>query len=109
MPGWITLSSICMVGAGTLALSTPHLSGPVRSPIGGIVIFGHLEVVDVNVDRMLVVVVIDEPPFLHRIEPRLDQRHVRKRAAIERIDEGLRVRRARKVVEKAARRSGSPA
>ena len=46
-------------------------------PHGRIVIFGHLEVVDVNMDGMLVVVVIDEPPFLHRIEFGLDQRRAR--------------------------------
>ena len=34
-PGWTTLSSICIVGAGTLALSTPNMSGPVRSPVVG--------------------------------------------------------------------------
>ena len=35
MPGWITLSSLCMVGAGALALSTENMSGPVRSPVVG--------------------------------------------------------------------------
>src|SRR5215467_9355240 len=35
MPGWITLSSLCMVGAGALALSMENLSGPVRRPVVG--------------------------------------------------------------------------
>ncbi len=52
-----------------------------------IVVFGHLEIVDVDVDGMLVIVVIDEPPLFDRIEPRLDQRHVWKCTAVEGIDE----------------------
>src|SRR5438270_12199609 len=35
MPGWITVSSISMVGAGALALSIENLSGPVRRPVVG--------------------------------------------------------------------------
>ena len=31
----------------------------------GIEVIHHLEIVDVNVDRMLVVIVVDELPFLH--------------------------------------------
>ena len=34
-PGWMTDSSGPMVGAGTLALSTPHISGPVSRPVVG--------------------------------------------------------------------------
>ena len=91
-----------MVGAGTLALSSPHLLGPVAQPGRRIEIVGDLEVVDVNVDRMLVVVVVDEPPLLDRAEPRLDQRDVGKRVAVERIDERLRVGLAGQIVEEAA-------
>ena len=68
----------------------------------GIEVLDHLEIIDVDVDRMLVVVVVDEPPLLDRVEPGLDQRHVGECAAIERIDERFRVLGARHVVEKSA-------
>ena len=102
MPGWIT------------ALFGPHgrrrRVGVVDRELVGagleagrrVEVFDHLEVVDVNVDRMLVVVVVDEPPLLDRIEPGLDQRHVGKCAAVERIDERFWVLVARHVVEKSA-------
>src|SRR5215813_11509544 len=64
MPGWITLWSPCMVGAGALALSIANLSGPVRRPVVGSKVLDHLKIIDVNMDRMLVVVVVDEPPLL---------------------------------------------
>ena len=51
---------------------------------------------------MLVVVVVDEPPLLDRVEPGLNERHVRERARIERIHECFRVFLARHVVEKSA-------
>src|SRR6202049_2504912 len=35
MPGWITVSSLCMLGAGALALSMANWSGPVRRPVVG--------------------------------------------------------------------------
>ena len=57
----------------------------------GIEVLDHLEVIDVDVDRMLVVVVVDEPPLLDRVEPGLDQRHVGECAAVERIHERFRV------------------
>ena len=57
----------------------------------GIEVLDHLEIIDVDVDRMLVVVVVDEPPLLDRVEPGLDQRHVWECAAIERIDERFRI------------------
>ena len=65
-------------------------------------VFDHLDVIDVNVDRMLVVVMVDEPPLLDRIEPGLDQRHVGKCAAVERIHERFWILDARHVVEKSA-------
>src|SRR5205823_6619597 len=68
----------------------------------GIKVLDHLEIIDVDVDRMLVVVVIDEPPLLDRVEPALNQRHVGECAAIERIHECFRVVGARHVVEKSA-------
>ena len=58
-------------------------------------VLDHLKVIDVDVDRMLVVVVVDEPPLLDRVEPRLDQRHVGKCAAVECIHERFRVLGAR--------------
>ena len=63
---------------------------PVRSGAQSgrrIVVFGHLEIVDMDVDGMLVIVVIDELPLFDRIKPRLDQRHVWKRTTGEGIDE----------------------
>ena len=54
---------------------------------------------------MLVVVVIDEPPLLDRIEPGLDQRHVGKCTAIEGIDESFRFLFACEIVQEA---SGDP-
>jgi len=53
----------------------------------GIKVLDHLEIIDVHVDGMLVVVVIDEPPLLDRVESGLDQRHVGECAAVERIHE----------------------
>src|SRR5215468_2956331 len=63
-------------------------------------VLDHLKVIDVDMDRMLVVVVVDEPPLLDRVEPRLDQRHVRECAAVESIHERFRVLGARQIVEK---------
>ena len=60
----------------------------------------HLKVIDVDVDGMLVVVVVDEPPLLDRVEPRLDQRHVGECAAVECIHERFRVFGARQIDEK---------
>ena len=42
----------------------------------GIEVLDHLKIIDVDVDRMLVVVVVDEPPLLDRVEPCLHQRNV---------------------------------
>ena len=63
---------------------------PVRSGAQSgrrIVVFGHLEIVDMDVDGMFVIVVIDELPLFDRIEPRLDERHVWKCTTGEGIDE----------------------
>src|SRR5262245_51123858 len=101
MPGWITLSSPYMVGAGALALSMANLSGPVRRPVVG----SKYSITWKSLTwtwRMLIVVVVDEPPLLDRVEPRLDQRHVGECAAIERIYERFRVLPTRHVVEKSA-------
>src|SRR5262245_27936596 len=65
-------------------------------------VLDHLKVIDVDMDRMLVVVVVDEPPLLDRVEPRLDQRHVGECAAVEGIHERFRVLGARQIVEKSA-------
>jgi hypothetical protein len=35
-------------------------------------VLDHLKIIDVDVDRMLVVVVVDEPPLLDRVEPCLN-------------------------------------
>ena len=51
---------------------------------------------------MLVIVVIDEPPLFDRTEPWLEQGNVGKRGAVERIDEGLGIGLARKIVEEGA-------
>jgi hypothetical protein len=61
-----------------------------------------LEVVDVDVDRMLVVVVVDERPLLDGTEARLQQRRVGKRVVVELVDERLRILVARVLVPQAA-------
>src|SRR5262245_61044047 len=63
-------------------------------------VLDHLKVIDVDMDWMLVVVVVDEPPLLDGVEPRLDQRHVGECAAIECIHERFRVLGAGQIVEK---------
>src|SRR5262249_24600522 len=68
----------------------------------GIEVLDHLEIINVDVDRMLVVVVVDESPLLDRVEPGLNERHVGERAGIERVYERFRVFLARHVVEKSA-------
>ena len=50
---------------------TPHI-GSGSEAADGIKGLGDLEVIDVNVDRMLIVVLIDERPFFNRTKPRLD-------------------------------------
>ncbi len=79
----------------------PHVRTGLESG-GRIEIMGDLEVVDVNVDRMLVVVLVDELPLFDRAEPRLDQGHIGKRRAGEGVDEGLGIGLAREVVEESA-------
>ena len=82
-------------------VDAPHLGPGLETP-GRIEIMHHLEVVDVDVDRVLVVVVVEEFPLLDRAEPRLDQRHVGKGDAVEGVDEGFGIGRARQIVEEAA-------
>ena len=65
-------------------------------------IVGDLEVVDVDVDRVLVIVVVDVGPLLDRAEPRLDQPGVGECLAVEGVDERLGVRLARQIVEESA-------
>ena len=61
-----------------------------------------LEVIDVDVDRMLVVVVVDEVPLLDRAHPWLHEGHVGEGGAVEGVDKGFGVRLAGEVVEEAA-------
>ncbi len=61
-----------------------------------------LEIVDVDVHRMLVVIVVDERPLFDRTEPRLEQRNVGKCRAVEGIDEGLGIVLAGEIVEEGA-------
>ncbi len=63
---------------------------------------GDLEVVHMDMDRMLVIVLVPEHPFLDRIEPRLQDRHIGEGLAVERVDEGLRIGLAGEVVQEAA-------
>src|SRR6266403_1833810 len=62
----------------------------------------YLEVVDVNMNRVLVIVMVNELPFLHRIQAWLDERHVGESCTIKGVDERFRVRRGRHVVEESA-------
>jgi hypothetical protein len=67
-----------------------------------IVGLGDLEVIDVNVDRMFVVIRVGEGPFLNRTKPGLDQRYIWKCVVVERVDKGLRIRLTRVLVQKSA-------
>ena len=82
-------------------VDAPHFRPGLETP-GRIEIVHHLEVVDVNVDRMLVIVVVDELPFLHRAEPCLEQGSIGKSDAREHVHEGFRIGLAGEIVEKAA-------
>ena len=78
-----------------------HLRSQFRSG-RWIVVLGHLEVVDVDVNRMRVVIVVDEVPLFDRPEPRLNQRNVGKRVSVERVHERLGIGVAGVIVEKPA-------
>ena len=82
-------------------VDVPHFR-PGLETRGRIEIMRDLEVVDVDVDRMLVVVVVDELPLFDRAEPRLEQGHVGKCDAVERVDEGLGIGCAGEIVDEAA-------
>ena len=97
------MTASCGPGSGQARWHCLRPTSPGRSQAGRrIVILRDLKVVDVNVDRMLVVVVVDELPFFDRAEPRLDQRDVGKRLAVKRVDERLGIGLARVLVEEAA-------
>ena len=55
-----------------------------------------------DMDRVLVIVLVPEHPLLDRIEPRLEERHVREGLAVEGVDEGLRIVLGDEIVEEAA-------
>src|SRR6476661_8714946 len=61
-----------------------------------------LKVVDVDVDRMAVVVEVGEAPFLDGVQSRLDQGHVREDVVLELVGEGLGVVLGVFVIEAAA-------
>src|SRR5262249_17459062 len=85
-----------------------ELVGAGPQPRRRIEVLDHLKVIDVDMDRMLVVIVVDEPPLLDRVKPRLDQRHVGECAAVECVHERFRILGARQVVEKSTRYQDLP-
>src|SRR4029078_11451104 len=82
-------------------VETPHVRPRLKTG-RRIEIMRDLKVVDVNVDRVLVFIVVDEAPPLDRAEPLLDQGNVGKRGSVERIDKSFGVVLAGKGVEKPA-------
>jgi hypothetical protein len=69
-------------------VDSPHFRPGLKTP-GRIEIVCHLEVVDVDVDRMLVIVVVEKRPFLHRAKPWLEQGSIGKSDAFEHVHEGF--------------------
>ena len=55
-----------------------------------------------DVNRVRVVIVVDEVPLFDRTEPSLNQRNVRKRVSLERVDERLGIGFAGVIIEKPA-------